>query len=64
MTPAQINTLARLCDRYHVDFHASDYIPRFDLPEGWVAGWVGGADIQPDHSTIYVGCSPEGEVAS
>lgn len=55
MTDAQTTKLANLCERYGVDFDASNYHPAFDLPAGWVAGWVG---------PIYVGCSPEGDIHS
>ena len=55
LTPEQRGALARLCQNYHVSFDASAYTPAFDLPAGWVAGWVG---------PIYVGCSPTGEVHS
>ena len=55
MTDAQRAALAQLCKNYHVQFDARAYSPAFDLPTGWVAGWVG---------PIYVGCSPEGEIHS
>ena len=59
MTNAQELALRRLCQGYNVQFQVEHYHPQFDLPEGYVAGWVGGAV-----GTIYVGVSPEGEVAS
>ena len=55
MTDSQIIALGRLCERYGVVFDSSNYHPAFDLPTGWVAGWVG---------PIYVGCSPEGDIHS
>ena len=55
LTDAQISKLADLCERYGVTFDARNYHPAFDLPTGWVAGWVG---------PIYVGCSPEGDIHS
>lgn len=55
MTAAQEAALRRLCDGYHVPFVPSEYSSQFDLPSGYVAGWVG---------PIYVGVSPEGEVSS
>jgi hypothetical protein len=55
MTPDQRRALARLCERYGVDFDEHAYQPAFDLPTGWLAGTVG---------PIYVGCSPEGEIHS
>lgn len=72
MTLAQQHALAALCERYHVTFNEADYAPRFDLPAGYVAGWVGGLvhaattdyGTAPGKTTIYVGVSPEGEVSS
>lgn len=55
MTPQQQVALSDLCSRYGVTFNDNDYHPQFDLPTGYVAGWVG---------PIYVGCSPEGEISS
>ena len=59
MTKEQEATLRRLCDGYKVTFNAADYHPQFDLPTGYVAGWVGG---QP--GTIYVGVAPNGDASS
>ena len=34
-------------------------------PFRWApVGWVGGVEIQAEHPTIYVGCSPEGIISS
>ena len=55
MTPEQRAALYRLCERYQVPFYEENYKPTFDLPAGWVAGMV---------DTIYVGVSPEGDIAS
>ena len=55
MTDAQRAALAQLCKDYHVQFDARAYTPAFDLPDGWVNGWVG---------PIYVGVSPEGNIHS
>jgi hypothetical protein len=55
MTPQQSQALRELCERYHVPFVASSYRPTFDLPSGYVAGWVG---------PIYVGCDPTGRISS
>lgn len=52
LTPPQRARLRVLCARFSVEFDESNYISRHDLPEGWVAGFVG---------RIYVGVSPEGE---
>ena len=73
MTKEQEATLRRLCDGYKVTFDAADYLPQFDLPTGYVAGWVGG----PKHAgavndagerilggTIYVGVAPNGDASS
>lgn len=62
LTEEQTTALTALCGRYHVPFDAAHYWPQFDLPTGYVSGWVGG----PDNSerTIYAGCSPEGEIAT
>lgn len=62
MTDAQELALRRLCDGYGVKFDADHYHPQFDLPPGYVAGWIGGNVFLP--VTIYVGCSPEGEISS
>ncbi len=64
MTREQIAALSALCGRYNVQFNAADYRHTFDLPEGYVAGWVGGFAIQGEHPTIYVGCSAEGVISS
>jgi hypothetical protein len=52
--------LRRLCGRYGVEFDPDHYHPAFDLPPGWIAGWVGGAERR----LIYVGVSPTGEISS
>ena len=74
LTEAQETALRGLCERYGVDYAAEHYGPDTDLPDGWVSGWIGGphhanpAYIQPAEPagkpTVYVGCSPEGEVHS
>lgn len=64
MTPEQRAALMALCHRYHVEFCESDYSTRFDLPDGYVAGWAGGWAIQGVQPTIYVGCSPDGRISS
>lgn len=55
MTDEQRDALRTLCRGYKVPFQPENYLPVFDLPPGYVAGWVG---------PIYVGCSPEGEISS
>ncbi len=66
LTEQQERALRNLCERYHVTYDAADYTPQFDLPLGYVAGWVGGiAGHQGSNGpTLYVGCSAEGEVSS
>jgi hypothetical protein len=59
MTEQQLAALQRICERYGVAFDAAHYWPQFDLPAGYVAGWVGGKP-----GTIYVGCSPDGAISS
>lgn len=70
MSSKQHEALWNLCERYGVPFFPLHYAPQFDLPEGYLAGWVGG----PAHATadkggnrkptIYVGCSLNGEISS
>ena len=61
MTRRQEASLRALCARYGQEFRFRDYGFRFDLPVGYVAGWVGGSGgSQP----IYVGVDPEGRVSS
>lgn len=55
MTPEQTAALKSLCGRYKVEYAPAAFHPRFDLPAGYVAGWVG---------PIYVGCSPTGDISS
>lgn len=56
MTYAQRDAIRSLCERYKVTFDATQFAASFDLPSGWVAGWIGDA--------IYIGCSPEGDINS
>jgi hypothetical protein len=55
MTLRQVIALAKATDGRGIGFDASDYRPAFDLPTGYVAGWVG---------PIYLGVSPEGDISS
>lgn len=55
LTAAQTAALAALCDRFRVPFDPTAFAPTFDLPAGYVAGWVG---------PIYVGCDPDGVISS
>ena len=60
MNEIQRKALRDLCSRYKVEFNEKHYFKPFDLPQGWVAGWVGGNELKK----IYVGCSPSGEIHS
>ena len=56
LTVKQKEKILHLADKFGVPqwrINFSEFTPRFDLPPGWVAGWIG--------SKIYVGISPEGE---
>jgi hypothetical protein len=64
LTEVQEAALQDICSRYKVAYDSSHYAPRFDLPTGWFAGWVGGAEIQAEHPTIYCGVDPEGRISS
>lgn len=55
MLEKQRISLKDLCERYNVEFIEMNYTQQFDLPKGYVAGWVG---------PIYVGCSKEGRISS
>lgn len=61
MTDAQREALRALSERYHVPFVEENFHPQFDLPDGWVAGWIGDTD-RP--RIIYVGCDPDGVISS
>lgn len=63
MTSAQEATLRKLCGQYSVTYDPAHYRPTFDLPDGWVAGWIGGPS-QHGRKTIYVGVAPNGEASS
>jgi hypothetical protein len=57
LTDKQVHALSALCHRYNVTFDESNFLPAFDLPPGYVAGWIG-------NDRIYVGCSPDGDISS
>lgn len=61
LTEQQRDALSRLCERYGATFDASEFHHPFDLPQGWVAGWVVSGNTGQG---IYVGCSPEGDISS
>lgn len=59
MNDKQAASIRRLCDGYKVPFDetaARFEVSPFDLPAGYVAGWIG--------AYLYVGVSPEGDVTS
>ena len=61
MNEAQRAALTALCGRYNVPFSESDFRAAFDLPAGYVAGWV----YDTHHAgIIYVGVDPEGRISS
>lgn len=60
MTVGQVGALVKLCARYSVTFDPLHYAPSFDLPSGWVAGWIGGQD----EARLYVGVDTEGQISS
>lgn len=60
MNDAQRAALQRLSDRYDVPFDVHDWENEpFDLPPGYVAGWIGGSAHK-----LYVGCDPDGIISS
>lgn len=79
MSSQQNEALQNLCKRYDVPFDPLHYTSQWDLPEGYLAGWIGGPEhALMDHRhnttipksthlkkpTIYVGVSIHGEVSS
>ena len=58
MTPAQLAAILALCERFSAPYREDAWSHPFDLPEGWVAGWVG----TPGAGGIYAGVSPDGDV--
>tara|TARA_Y100000310_G_C20352542_1_gene655075 strand:- start:119 stop:298 length:180 start_codon:yes stop_codon:yes gene_type:complete len=59
MTGKQIKSLRSICDRFEVEFDSNNFPEAGNLdglPDGYVCGWVG--------TSIYIGCSPEGEISS
>lgn len=55
MTDAQDAALIRIHTDYQMHYDPTEWTHPFDLPSGWVAGWVG---------KTYVGVSPEGSIHS
>jgi hypothetical protein len=66
LTDAQVEAIERIHKRYGgVEWHPRDFWHTFDLPDGWVAGWVKRKDRSngPERA-LYIGVSPDGEVHS
>lgn len=55
LTPQQYEAILDLQERFNTPLDSTNFYPQFDLPAGYVAGWV---------NNIYVGISPEGHVSS
>ena len=55
LTREQEWAIRDLCSAYHVGYIPDHYQPAFDLPKGYVAGWIG---------PIYCGIDPEGNISS
>jgi hypothetical protein len=67
VTEQQEARLRKLCENYGVGFDPEHYKPAFDLPSGWVCGWVGGFEHSGHYGnkrTLFVGVSPEGDASS
>lgn len=58
--PVQEVALRALSNRYNVPYNPAWFYPQFDLPAGYVGGWIGGED----DPKLYVGCDPEGRISS
>lgn len=59
----QVTKILDMQDRYDEPYHPEDFHKTFDLPDGWVAGWLGDPrDGMPGQ--IYVGVGPDGWTAS
>lgn len=61
LTRAQHTALVSIHDRYNGLYDPAGFAPTFDLPPGYVAGWVTRED---GTHAIYVGVSPGGEISS
>ena len=59
VTDDQAAAIINIHVRYRVSLHPADWHPAFDLPPGYVAGWVGGPEQR-----LYIGVSPEGDISS
>ena len=62
LTDAQIEALDRIHKRYQAEsWHPRDFWHTFDLPDGYVAGWV--VDRRGEKA-LYVGVSSDGQISS
>ena len=55
MNDVQRLRLARQCAGKGVPFDENTFHPQFDLPPGYVAGWIG---------DVYIGIDEEGAISS
>lgn len=62
LTRAQETRLRKLCQGYGVEFDAAHYRPSFELPDGYVSGWIGGPNAAG--RTLYVGVDRDGNASS
>jgi hypothetical protein len=60
MNAAQEAALRRLSENYGVKFRAEWFTPAYDLPPGYVAGWIGGPEVR----RLYVGVDQDGRISS
>ena len=64
MNTKQEWALRKLCARYgETEFDEKKFFPDFSLPKGWVVGWVG-KPKNGNPGALYVGCGPDGNIAS
>lgn len=54
-TWAQDKALVEIHQRYGINYNPDRFRPTFDLPPGYLAGWVG---------SLYIGISPKGDISS
>lgn len=67
LNESQELALQGICERYGVSYDPDDYLvwpSDGSYMPGWAEGWVGGHQIQAEHSTLYIGVSPEGQIHS
>jgi hypothetical protein len=66
LTAAQIEALDKIHGRYGgAEWHPRDFWHPFDLPEGWVSGWVMRRTPRGRvERAIYIGVDPDGGISS